>query len=387
MRGCFLIIALILAVPAAAAGGDDNARTPAYRPPPAPAAAAAQAGDAGVRNDAFGIGRITLLTGEAWWFVESMAPGDWARAEPDLPVVSRSSLSTLPGARAEVLFGSTAVWLDGDSQADFERVAGDQLILRVARGSVAISLASFAQEDAIEIGAGDARLLPRAAGVYALGNDPATGKVLARVYQGQADLRAGVLDLALIGGEQAGIDAAGYQIHERGSVGRDGFAQWVAERDDLWKAAATLQAAGTGNPVETAVPVIPVDTIGAGVPASPGQWGHDPVRGTIWYPAAVIYAPVTAPFPPTHRNRRPGPDAEQPRHPHHPRHPRHPQPPRIDVRPVAPYPDPPRAFPNPPRSYATPPRAWPSPGMPIAHPPQVPFPGIAPTPPRRVTKP
>jgi hypothetical protein len=245
-----------------------------YAPPPAPDLAAGFEQSQEVREAGSRIGRVSLLAGEAHWFAASAAAGEWIRAQPNLPIAGSSSLSTARGARAEVRIGTTTVSLDGNSQADFLQVSDDGLVIRVARGQVAVATPAFSQDEPIELIGDGTSLLITSAGRYVLGLDEGAGRSLAKVHDGQADLRLGEARLPLFAGQQASIDTTGALSQDRRQVESGSFDQWVAERDDHWK---MLTAGEHVDPEMT----------GADELAAHGQWQHDPSHGTVWYPNGV----------------------------------------------------------------------------------------------------
>ena len=313
-------------------------------------------------------GLVSLLIGRSSWFAASAPSNGWIRAQPGLPIVSSTSLSTAPGARAEVRIDVTTVALDGDTQADFIRVDEGGLVVRVARGSVAISTVAFAHDDRIELVARGVGLQADTAGTYVLGIDAATGRTLAKVHVGQGDLRIGEAGLPLFGGQQASVDTVGPLSQDRRQVESGDFDRWVAGRAEHWNAVSAAQG-------------VPAQTRGAVVVASPGDW-HEPGPGTNWNPAvawpdgqraaAPNMAPgpapgwssgeppgwivVPAPFIPLQPMLPvPAPDGQY-------RGPvPHVQPPPFGSRPPDPFANPPRTYPNPPRAYPTPPRQYPTP--------------------------
>ncbi|MEO6269007.1 MAG: DUF6600 domain-containing protein [Lautropia sp.] len=258
---------------AAQAGGGKPAP---YAPPPAPATGDVAEPDperelsgAGAR-----IGRVSLLEGESWWFVEAMSQAGWLPAEPNLPLLSRSSLSTGREARAEVRLGSTTVAIDRDSQADFMALSGAELRLRVVRGSVAITIDSIQPDEVVELLAGEARLRISAAGTYILVDDRISGRLLAKVQRGRAYLSIGADSTSVTGGMQAVIEAGANRIAWHGSVSVGEFEQWASARATQWQ--------GADPPAQVSAEMTGADVLDAN-----GHWENHQAHGRMWYPAGV----------------------------------------------------------------------------------------------------
>lgn len=274
VAACVLLAMTGGATPVAAQAG--GGKPAAYAPPPAPTTGDVADPEPGRELAGTGarIGRISLLDGESWWFVEAMAQAGWLPAELNLPLLSRSSLSTGRGARAEVRLGSTTVAIDRDSQADFMALSGTELRVRVVRGSVAITIASIEPEEVVELLAGAARLRISAAGTYILVDDGVSGRLLGKVQHGRADLSIGADSAPVTGGMQAVIEAGANRIAWHGSASVGEFEQWASARAAQWQADAP--------PAQ-----VSAEMTGADVLDSNGHWENHQTLGRIWYPAGV----------------------------------------------------------------------------------------------------
>lgn len=266
--GVFLLLA---AAPAFVFASSDAGEV--YSPPP-PVLGADAAPPGEVREAPARIGRISLVQGEARWFSQSASADGWIRAQPNLPIFGSSSVATGAGSRAEVRIGDTTVSLAPDTQADFLQVSDDGLVVRVARGRLAATTSAFATNEPIELAAGDASLLVRSAGRYVLGLDKDSGMSLAKVHEGQADLRLGEASLPLYPGQEASIDTSGPLSQDRRQLATDEFDSWVAQREKHWNELASDAR-------------LPPEMTGADELAAHGEWQDDPGYGALWFPSGV----------------------------------------------------------------------------------------------------
>jgi hypothetical protein len=241
------------------------------------------------------LGRISRIEGRAAWFVDdagianhtrgaSDGSGDgqvgWREARENLPVVSRSSIATEGDGRVEVRIGDVSVLLDGDSQADFVRVEGAAVEIRVVRGAVGLEVPSYDSNRQLQLDSDRVRLRVRNSGAYVL-RQLDDGAVQAKTLDGQADLKVGSATLSLISGQQARIEGGDALSYQRGPLAMDTFDRWTQERGRHWQSLA-------------ASPFVPADITGADELATHGQWVQDPSLGPLWYPVAA--PPGWAPY-------------------------------------------------------------------------------------------
>jgi len=226
------------------------------------------------------VGRITEVQGQAWLFHPE--EGEWISAQRNRPLTTGDRLATDGNARVEVRIGSTTLRLDGASEIEVKRLDDDNMSLQLHNGSLALRLRSRERLPEFELLTGEGRFTAQRTGRYRF--DRADDASFVTVLSGQALYEGPGSALTVNAGQRAEFwldraNAAQYSIVE---PQRDGFANWVAERDR-----ADDRSASTRYVSPEMTGVEDLDRY--------GDWQQNPEYGSLWVPRGVVsgWAPYT----------------------------------------------------------------------------------------------
>ena len=227
----------------------------------------AQAQDLPIR-----VGRIAHIEGQASLYQDPEA--GWERAYINSPITSENSVWTDDGSRAEVRVSGMAIRLDHLTQLDVARLDEDELDAYVARGSVAVRVRHYENNERLVFNTPNARVRLRANGRYRIDVDPERLETRITVFTGEA--RVGTEDgRTRIGAGHSmvvfGVDPPGF-VEERVMTGA--FDRWTLARDERWREGRA--------PTYVSTYMTGYEDLDAY-----GQWVTEPDYGVLWYPRQV----------------------------------------------------------------------------------------------------
>ncbi|MBP8310349.1 MAG: hypothetical protein KAY46_23940 [Burkholderiaceae bacterium] len=217
------------------------------------------------------VGRLSVIEGDVQAWDEALQA--WQPAQLNLPVTSRSAFLSGPGARAEIKVGSAALRLDADSQANLVRLDDGGTDIDLPRGTVGVRLRASG-DPPWQIAVGDALVSLASPGSYRVDVDPARGLLVARVFEGRAEIDAAGNRTLLTPGQQFSHDLNSQRPIGQTALVRTPFDDWAARRD---REQDRLQAWRYVSPEMTGA-----DSLDAA-----GDWRTDPAYGPVWYPHTV----------------------------------------------------------------------------------------------------
>jgi len=215
------------------------------------------------------VGRLSLTEGDVTFRANRQDSGNPATV--NWPISSGAILDTERRSRAEVWVGSTAYRLAGNSRAEFVTVDDRIVNLRLATGTLAVTIRDRNQADDLEIETPEGRVRFAGTGRYRIEVRPDRTTVAAQ--SGTAEVIAGGRSITVRAGEMAAIGRHGPAGMESAPYGDD-FDTWVSARDNQEKSALARRN------------VSPYMTGYQDLDAY-GDWDSAADYGTVWYPRAV----------------------------------------------------------------------------------------------------
>ncbi|MCX9155540.1 hypothetical protein OPU71_05310 [Niveibacterium sp. 24ML] len=218
------------------------------------------------------VGRLSFIEGQTEaWTQDSSA---WSPISLNTPITSGTGLWTAADGRAEVRIGSTAVRLDGDTQANFTRIDDHGLLLEVPRGVARVRLRTLADDDSLVLASGAIRVEAQRAGDYRIEHDPAARRVAVTVYSGRVRIAGVVERLTVLAGQRVELDLVSARLIAMGEAGHSGFDDWSERRDREQESAIAHRYV---SPEMTGIEALDAH----------GQWEEDRRYGPLWYPVSV----------------------------------------------------------------------------------------------------
>jgi len=255
---------------------------PQQGPPPSPGPGPAQ-GSPSAPEQANpeaqpGVGRISLIQGNV--STQRGDSGEWVAVTPNTPLVAGDSISTAPGARAEVqLDYANVLRLSESANAKIVALAPNQIQIQVGQGLVYLSVLRPG-EAAVEIQTPNAAVHPAGPGSYRIFVEPDVETRMV-VRNGAADVSTPQGSTRVEKGQLIriqGTDNPQYQIAYAPAV--DDWDRWNGDRDRL-----IANSEGARRTTPYYVGTQDLDPY--------GQWVNAPDYGNVWVPAV---APGWAPY-------------------------------------------------------------------------------------------
>jgi DNA segregation ATPase FtsK/SpoIIIE-like protein len=218
------------------------------------------------------VGRIAHIEGRASLYQDP--EGGWELAYVNSPITSENSVWTDEGSRAEVRVSGMAIRLDHLTQLDVARLDEDELNAFIARGTVAVRVRHFENNERLVFSTPNARVRLRGNGRYRIDVDPDRLETRITVFEGEA--RVGTDDgrMSIPAGRSMLVFGASPPEFVDERVLTSAFDRWTLARDERWRegrAATYVSTNMTGYE--------DLDTY--------GTWATEPDYGTLWYPRNV----------------------------------------------------------------------------------------------------
>lgn len=219
------------------------------------------------------VGRLVQVEGTVWVYDPDEAA--WRAADHNLPVIGGDRLASDDDARAELRIGSTVLRLDERSEIELLRLDDERIVVRLQRGSLALSVASRERAEDVEVLTDEGRARPLRAGHYRFDRRDETSQ--AGVWRGELQL-SGPGNLRMIdAGERVSYWRGGRDelMHTR-DVGmtQDRFAAWSQQADDRLRRYASPR-------------YVSPEMTGAEELDAYGRWEQHPDHGSVWVPEHV----------------------------------------------------------------------------------------------------
>ena len=214
-----------------------------------------------------GVGRISLIQGNV--STQRGDSGEWVAVTPNTPLVAGDSISTAPGARAEVqLDYANVLRLSDSATAKIVTLAPNQIQIQVGQGQVYYSVLR-PSEAAVEIDTPNAAVHPAGAGSYRIFVEPNVETRVA-VRNGAAEVSTPQGSTQVEKGQLIriqGTDNPQYQTVYAPAL--DDWDRWNGDRDRL-----IANAEGARRTTPYYVGTQDLDPY--------GQWTNAPDYGNVW---------------------------------------------------------------------------------------------------------
>lgn len=194
-----------------------------------------------------------------------------APASLNWPISSGAIIDTEWLGRAEVWIGSSAYRVAGNSEVEFVQVDDQQIIIDVARGSLAVSIMDRDQATDLTVTTPEGQVRFTTPGRYRI--DVLSDHSEVTTQAGQAIIDDQNRQVALLGGQKARL-YQGQRPRIDGDFDQDNFDSWVADRENVTMANTSRRYV---SPQMTGYQDLDAH----------GDWRPDPEYGTVWYPRTV----------------------------------------------------------------------------------------------------
>lgn len=214
------------------------------------------------------VGRLNYISGPV-----SVAPGglnQWADATLNYPLTTGTALWTDENGRAELHIGSTAIRMDQTTELDILNLDDQTTQLRVAQGTVDISLRRLAADERFEVATPPASIALVRAGRYRFQAD-ANG-VRVTVWTGQVDVAASTNTFSVYPGQTVMVSDSGYQMIATPAL--DEFGEWSLGREGREEQALKVSSQ-----------YVPPTMTGYEDLVNYGTWRTAGGYGAVWFPA------------------------------------------------------------------------------------------------------
>lgn len=245
-------------------------------PPPEPARRVEAADPQGTPADdpPARVARLSQLSGSV--SVRPASAEEWEPATANLALTSGDSLWTDRLARAELTVGTAAIRVGPDTSLDLLRVEDQVIQVRLASGSVRVSLQELGRGETFEVATPSGAVTLREAGRYTIDVSDSGNDVTVRVRIGGAEVTAGGADFEVTRGKQAVVADGEPPVYDIGDAGEpDELDRWSDDRD--------LRAERTGS-----LRYVSREMVGYEDLDEYGTWRTEPEYGTVWVPRTVV---------------------------------------------------------------------------------------------------
>ena len=201
----------------------------------------------------------------------------FAPATINWPVTTGTRLVTDPNARAELHGGWTAVRLTGHADLSVTVLDDDTAQFALMDGTASVRVRQLQPGERVEIDTPHLAVVASQAGEYRVDVDPRADTTRVTVHAGVATVYGEAGQSTTVGQrQQALFTGRNLQPLQRGGVAvRDGFDQWVAQRDALEDRSASAR-------------YVPRDVPGYQQLDAYGEWAQDATYGPVWYPQVTV---------------------------------------------------------------------------------------------------
>lgn len=198
----------------------------------------------------------------------------WEKAYVNSPVTSENSIWTDPGSRAEMRVAGMAVRLDEATQLDIARLDENDLQGFVSRGSIAVRVRHFDNNDRLDFATPHAQFRLYGNGRYRIDVDPEREETTLTVFRGSASLRSSSGDVQVNTGAAIRVRGGDSAFFVRESARTTAFDRWTLARDERWMERRSTQYVSTA--------MTGYEDLDAY-----GEWSVEPEFGPIWFPGRV----------------------------------------------------------------------------------------------------
>ena len=201
----------------------------------------------------------------------------FAPATINWPVTTGTRLVTDPNARAELHGGWTAVRLTGHADLSVTVLDDDTAQFALMDGTASVRVRQLQPGERVEIDTPHLAVVASQAGEYRVDVDPRADTTRVTVHAGVATVYGEAGQSTTVGQrQQALFTGRNLQPLQRGGVAvRDGFDQWVAQRDALEDRSASAR-------------YVPRHVPGYQQLDAYGEWAQDATYGPVWYPQVTV---------------------------------------------------------------------------------------------------
>jgi hypothetical protein len=225
-------------------------------------------------DDARGVARISVLGGDV--SVRRGDSGEWIAAALNAPLVADDSLSTAPGARAEIQFDSANMLCVGsDAEVQLAGLESGRYNMQIAQGTVTFRVLRNSRAD-VELNTPSISIRPLSRGTYRI-TVADNGESVITVRSGEAEIytpggkeRLGTGRTMLARGNPSDPE---FQIVAE--IARDGWDEWNTDRDRRLEQSQGYRYAGS-----TIYGVEDLDDY--------GTWVNVSSYGRVWRPAVAV---------------------------------------------------------------------------------------------------
>lgn len=219
------------------------------------------------------VGRLIQVEGSVW--VHDPDENAWRAADHNLPVIAGDRLASDDDSKVELRIGSTVLRLGERSEIALLRLDDERIVVRLQRGSLALSVASRERAEEVEVLTDEGRARPLRAGHYRFDRRDETSQ--AGVWRGELQL-SGAGNLRMIdAGDRVSFWRGGRDglMHTREEIMvHDRFAAWSQQADDRLRRVASPRH-------------VSPEMTGAEELDAYGRWERHPEHGAVWVPGQV----------------------------------------------------------------------------------------------------
>lgn len=218
------------------------------------------------------VGRVSLLRGRV---DTASAPGAaWEPSRLNQPVTTQTAFWAPPGSQAELRIGSTAVRLDGNTQAVFSQLDDHGVAIDVAQGGVRARLRSLPTGDTFSLSADGVRAEAQLPGDYRVAYDPDRHALMVRALSGRLRVVTPTNSFNLEAGQESLVENGGRTVQLRAMGERDAFDHWAEARD---REQDRIAASRYVSPEVTGIESLDEH----------GVWEARGDYGPVWYPSGL----------------------------------------------------------------------------------------------------
>jgi hypothetical protein len=218
------------------------------------------------------VGRLSALKGEVQ--VASEPQGAWEPARLNWPLTTQSMLFVAPGGLSEASIGSSAVRLDGNTQAAFAQLDDHAIAIDLIQGTVRARVRTLFSGDQFSLAADGVRAELLQPGDYRARFDPDRRAFTLAVLSGRLRVVTPSNTLELGTGQQADIGRGGATLQLARVDGDTDFDRWAEARDRSQERVASTRYV---SPELTGVESLD----------EYGRWSVDSAYGNVWFPNVV----------------------------------------------------------------------------------------------------
>ena len=225
------------------------------------------------------VGRLSALKGEVQ--VAAEPQGAWEPAQLNWPLTTQSMLFVPPGGLTEARIGSSAVRLDGDTQAAFAQLDDHAIAIDLIQGTVRARVRTLFSGDQFSVAADGVRAEVMQPGDYRASFDPDRSAFTLAVLSGRLRVVTPSNTLELAPGQQAEVGRGGSTLMLAQIDAETEFDRWAQARD---RAQDRIASSRYVSPELTGIESLDEH----------GIWQVDRSYGNVWFPNVV--APGWAPY-------------------------------------------------------------------------------------------